>query len=57
MMKKYALRIALTIALSVSAVALTACQTTQKAEPEMLSGQNQVAHERHDTGFDSHTAD
>ncbi len=57
MMNKLALRIALTIALSVSAVTLTACQTTHKAEPEMLTGQNQVTHERHNTGFDSHTAD
>ncbi len=47
----------LAVALAVSAVVVTGCQTTCKAQPEMLTGDAEVAHERHATGIDSHTAD
>lgn len=40
-----------------SAVMIPACQTTGEARPEMLAGDTDVAHERHETGIDSHTAE
>ncbi len=39
----------LAVALAFSAVAMTACQTTRKAQPEMLTGDAEAAHERHAT--------
>ena len=43
--------------LALSSVTITACQTTRKAQPEMLTGDSEPAHGRHETGVDSHTAD
>ncbi|UCE59531.1 MAG: hypothetical protein JSU63_19070 [Phycisphaerales bacterium] len=57
MLNRIALRIVLLVALAVSTVTITACQTTGKAHGEALTGDAQVAHERHDTGIESHTAD
>ncbi len=47
----------LVIALSMVALSTTACQTTRSAKPEMLSGDGQTVHERHDSGVESHTSD
>lgn len=38
--------------------AIGGCQSGKKAHPEMLTGQQeQVEHERHDKGIESHSAD
>ena len=57
MLGRIILRTVLAVVLAVSAVTITACQTTRKARPEMLTGDTEAAHERHNTGIDSHTAD
>ena len=57
MLNRIVLRTTFVIALIASAVAIPACQTTRTARPEMLTGEGQVAHERHATGIDSQTAD
>lgn len=57
MLNRFALRMAIVIALSVSAITITACQATRQAEPEMLIGDGQLTHERHATGIDSHALD
>jgi CBS-domain-containing membrane protein len=57
MLKRIFLKTTVVVALAASAVLIPACQSTPKAQPEMLTGDAQVAHERHDTGIDSHTAD
>ena len=45
------------LVLLASAVLIPACQTTGEARPEMLTGDTDVAHERHATGIDSHSAE
>ena len=45
------------LVLLASAVMIPACQTTGEARPEMLAGDGDVAHERHATGIDSHSAE
>ena len=57
MLIRIALRGTFVLALIASAIAIPACQTTRSARPEMLTGENQVTHERHATGIDSQTAD
>ena len=57
MLKRTILRTVVAAGLMFSALAITGCQTTGKARPEMLTGDAKVAHERHATGIDSHTAD
>lgn len=57
MLNRIALRITLVVALAVSAIVVTGCRTTNKAQPEMLTGDTAATHERHDTGIDSQTAD
>lgn len=50
-------RSTIVVLLAVSAVAMPGCATTGKARSEMLTGDTQVAHERHASGLDSQTAD
>ncbi len=57
MLKKTILRTVVAAGLMFSALAITGCQTTGKAHPETLMGSADVAHERHATGINSHTAD
>ena len=57
MLKRTMLRSVVTVGLMFSSLAITGCQTTRKARPEMLTGNTEVAHERHAKGIDSHTAD
>ncbi len=57
MLNRIMLRITLVCALAVSAVVIPACQTSKKAHPEMLGGDTEMTHERHDTGVDSHIVD
>ena len=57
MLNKNVLRSVFAAGLMFSAVAITGCQTTSKARPEMLTGNGDVVHERHATGINSHTAD
>ena len=57
MMIRATVRVMLIAVLALSAVTITACQTTRKAQPEMLTGDTEVAHERHITGIESHSAD
>ena len=57
MLKKTILRTVVAAGLMFSALAITGCQTTGKARPEMLTGDTNVAHERHAAGIDSQTAD
>jgi len=56
MLNRIMLRITLVFALAVSAVVIPACQT-KKAHPEMLGGDTEMTHERHDTGVESHIVD
>ena len=57
MLKRTVLRTVVAAGLMFSALAISGCQTTRTARPEMLTGNTEVAHERHATGIDSHTAD
>ena len=57
MLKNTILRTVVAAGLMLSSLAITGCHTTGKARAEMLTGDTQVAHERHATGIDSHTAD
>ena len=55
MLKRIILKSGVLLIVAMSAVMMPACQTSDKARPEMLTGD--TAHERHAEGVDSHTAD
>ncbi len=57
MLNRTILRAVLLAALALCSFSITACQATRKARPEMLTGDPEPKHERHNTGVDSHTAD
>ena len=57
MMNRIVTKSMLVVGLILSAIAIPACQTTGKAQPEMLTGDTELTHERHATGIDSQTAD
>ncbi len=57
MLKRTILRTVAACGLMLSSLAITGCQTTGKARPEMLTGNAELEHERHATGIDSQTAD
>ena len=47
-------RTSVALVLAVFALSVPACTSTPKAEPEMLTGDQEMAHERHATGLGSH---
>lgn len=57
MMNQVVRKSVLVVGLILSAIAIPACQTTGKAQPEMLTGDTELTHERHASGIDSQTAD
>lgn len=57
MLKRNILSVFGLLVMLASAVMIPACQTTDEARPEMLAGDTDVAHERHATGIDSHSAE
>ena len=57
MMNRIVPKSMLIVGLILSAIAIPGCQTTDGARPQMVTGDAELAHERHATGIDSQTAD